>query len=121
MAGALVVGTGLGACLGGFPRGLGAGVLEQHVVVAADEVVAVSEVLESEAAEKDVRGGGRSQKAGAGTGCWVLWVMRERVRVRASGVCARFPWCPTWVQLLVLLVVSCVVRGGVVALSRLRG
>ena len=38
-----------------------------------------------------------------------------------SGVCAHCPWCPMCVPMLVLCVVSCMVRGGVVALSRLRG
>ena len=41
--------------------------------------------------------------------------------VRASGVCARFPWRPVCVQVLVPWVVSCVVRGGVVELSWMRG
>ena len=53
---------------------------------------------------------------GGGTGCWVLWVMSTRVRVRASGVCALFPWCPACVPPLVLWVVSCAPRGGVVVL-----
>ena len=47
--------------------------------------------------------------------------MRTRTRIRASGLCARFPWCPVCVPVLVSWVTSCVVRGGVVNLSRLRG
>ena len=43
------MGTGSGACLAGFPRGLGAGVLDEDVVEVADEVVVVVEVVESEA------------------------------------------------------------------------
>ena len=137
VAGAPAVGTGLGARLGDFARGLGGGVLDEDVVVEVDEVVVVVEVVESEAEETDVGDGGGSRvelevegtdmahpggsrMAGAGVGCWVLWAMRKRVRVRASGVCARFPWCPVCVPVLVLWVVSCVVRGGVVELSRLR-
>ena len=38
-AGLLAVGAGLGARLGGVPRGLGAGVLDEDVVVVVDEVV----------------------------------------------------------------------------------
>ena len=67
----------------------------------------------------DVAGGGGSQTAGAGAGCWVFWALRTRVRVRASGVCARFPLCPLCVLMLVLWVVSFLVRGGVVELSLL--
>ena len=92
VAGLLAVGTGLGARLGGFPRGLGGGVLDEDVVVVADEVVVVVEVVESEAEERAVGDGGGPWAAGAGVGCWVLRVMRTRVRVRALGVCARFPW-----------------------------
>ena len=91
-AGLLAVGTGLGACLGGFPRGLGGGVLDEDVVVVADEVVVVGEVLESEAEERAVGDGGGPWAAGAGVGCSVLQVMRTRVRAQAPGVCARFPW-----------------------------
>ena len=118
--GGLAVETGLWARLGGFPRCLGAGLSDEDLVVAADEVVVVVEVMESEAEEKDVGDGGWSWTAGTGAGCWVLWIMRTRVRVRASGVCARFPWRPACMPVLVLWVVSCVVRGGVVALFRLR-
>ena len=64
---------------------------------------------------------GGSQTAGAGAGCLVLRIIRTRVRSRASGVCAPFPWCPTCVPVPVLWVVSCVVLGGIVALARLRG
>ena len=45
----LAVGAGLGARLGGVPRGLGGGVLHEDVVLVVDEVVVVVEVLESEA------------------------------------------------------------------------
>ena len=48
-AGLLAVGTGLGARLGGFPRGLGVGVLDEDMVVVLDAVVVVVEVVESEA------------------------------------------------------------------------
>ena len=53
-AGLLAVGTGLGARLGGFPRGLGHGVLDEAVVVVVDEVVVVVEVVESEAENRAV-------------------------------------------------------------------
>ena len=91
-AGLLTVGTGLGARLGGFPRGLGGGVLDEDVVVVADEVVVVVEVVKSEA-EKRALGEGRGPwPAAAGVGCCVLRVMRTRVQVWAPGVWARFPW-----------------------------
>ena len=48
-AGLLAVGTSLGARWGGFPRGLGGGVLDGDVVVVVNEVVVVVEVVESEA------------------------------------------------------------------------
>ena len=91
MAGLPAVGTGLGARLGGFPRGLGGGGLDADVVVVVDEVVVVVEVVESKAEERAVRDRGGSWAARAGVGCWVLRVARTRVRVRAPGVCARFP------------------------------
>ena len=91
-AGLLAVGAGLGARLGGVPRGLGGGVLDEDVVVMVDEVVVVVEVVESEAEERAVGDGGGPWASGAGVGCWVLQVARTRVRVRAPGVCARFPW-----------------------------
>ena len=90
-AGLLAVGTGLGARLKGFPRGLGGGVLDEDVVVVGDEVVVVVEVVESEAEERAVGDGGGPWASGAGLGCWVLQVARTRVRVWAQGVCARFP------------------------------
>ena len=90
-AGLLAVGTGFGARLGGFPRGLGGGVLDEDVVVVLDEVVVVVEVVESEAEERAVGDGGGPWAWGAGVGCWVLRVARTRVRVRTLGVCARFP------------------------------
>ena len=46
VAGLLAVGTGLGAHLGGVPRGLGGGVLDEDVVVVVYEVVVVVEVVE---------------------------------------------------------------------------
>ena len=70
--GLLAVGTGSGACLGGLPRGWGDGVLDKDVVVVADEVVVVVEVVELEAEERDVGHGGGSWAAGLGFGCWVL-------------------------------------------------
>ena len=91
-AGLLAVGTGLGARLGGVPGDLGAGVLDEDVVVVVDEVVVVVEVVKSEAEERAVGDGGGPWASGAGVGCWVLQVVRTRVRVRAPGVCAPFPW-----------------------------
>ena len=64
--GLLAVGTGLGACLGGVPRGLEGGVLDEDVVVVVDEVVVVVEVVESEAEERAVGDGGGSWASGAG-------------------------------------------------------
>ena len=64
--GLLAVGAGLGACLGGVPRGLGCGVLDEDVVVAMDEVVVVVVVEESEAEERAVGDGGWSWASGAG-------------------------------------------------------
>ena len=49
---------GLGARLGGFPRGLGGGVLDENVVVVVDEVVVVVKVVESEAEERAMGDGG---------------------------------------------------------------
>ena len=49
VAGASVVGTGLGACLGDFARVWGGCVLDKDVVVEVDEVVMVVEAAESEA------------------------------------------------------------------------
>ena len=91
-AGLLAVGTGLGARLGGVPRGLGVGVLDEDVVVVADEVVVVVEVVESEAEERAVGDGGGPWASGAGVGFWLPQVARTRVRVRALGECAHFPW-----------------------------
>ena len=90
-AGLLAVGTGLGARLGGFPRGLGGGVLDEDMVVVVDEVVVVVEVVESEAEERALGDGRGLWASGAGVGCLVLQVARTRVRVRAPGVCAHFP------------------------------
>ena len=90
-AGLLAVGTGSGARLRGFPRALGGGVLDEDVVVVVDEVVVVVEVVESEAEERAVGDSRGPWASGAGVGCWVLQVARTRVRVRAPGVCARFP------------------------------
>ena len=92
VAGLLAVGTGLGAHLGSFPRGLGGGVLDEDLVVVVDEMVVVAEVLESEAEERVVGDGGGPWASGAVVGCLVLRVAKTRVRVRAPGVCARFPW-----------------------------
>ena len=66
--------------------------LDEDVVVVADEVVLVVEVVESQAEERAVGDGRGPWAAGAGVGCWVLRVMRTRVRVWAPGVCERFPW-----------------------------
>ena len=62
----LPVGAGLEARLGGVPRGLGGGVLDEDVVVEVDEVVVVVEVVESEAEERAVGDGGGSWASGAG-------------------------------------------------------
>ena len=65
-AGLLAVGVGLGARLGGVPRGMGGGVLDDDVVVVVDEMVVVVEVVESEAEERAVGDGGGSWASGAG-------------------------------------------------------
>ena len=65
-AGLLAVGACLQARLGGVPRGLGGGVLDEDVVVVVDEVVVVVEVVESEAEERAVGDGGGSWASGAG-------------------------------------------------------
>ena len=88
--GLLAVETGLGARLGGFPRSLGGGVLDEEVVVVVNQVVVVVEVVESVAEGRAVRDGGGPWASGAGVGCWVLQVAITRVRVRAPAVCARF-------------------------------
>ena len=121
MAGAPAPGTGMGAPLGDFARGLGGGLPDDDVLVEVDQVVVLVEVVGSEAEETDLGDGGGARTAGAGAGCWVVWAMRTRAGVRASGVCARFLWCPVCLPVLVLSVVSCVVRGGVVEWVRLRG
>ena len=64
--GLLAVGMGFGARLGGVPRGLGGGVLDEDVVVVVDEMVVVVEVVESEAEERAVGDGGGSWASGAG-------------------------------------------------------
>ena len=46
--------------------------LDEDVVVVADEMVVVVEVVESEAEERAVGDGGGPWAAGAGVGCWVL-------------------------------------------------
>ena len=73
-AGLLAVGTGFWGCLGGFPCGLGGGVLDEDVLVVVHEVVVVLEVVESEAEERAVGDGGGPWASGAGVGCWVLQV-----------------------------------------------
>ena len=65
-AGLLAVGAGLEARLGGVPRGLEGGVLDEDVVVVVDEVVLVVEVVESEAEERAVGDGRGSWASGAG-------------------------------------------------------
>ena len=57
-AGLLAVGTGSGARLGRFPRGLVGGVLDENVVMVVDELVVLGEVVESEAEERAVGDGG---------------------------------------------------------------
>ena len=90
------------------------------MVVAAAEMVVVVEVVESEAEETDVADGGGSRTMEAGAGCLVLWVTRRRLRVRALADCERCPCCSACVPVPGLWVVSCVARGGVVALCPLR-
>ena len=65
-AGLLAVGAGLEARLGGVPRGLGGGVLDEDVVVVVDEVVVVVEVVESEAEERAAGPGPRGRAYDAG-------------------------------------------------------
>ena len=65
-AGLLAVGAGLEACLGGVPRGLGGGVLDEDVVVVMDEVVVLVVAVGSEAEERAVGDGGGSWASGAG-------------------------------------------------------
>ena len=67
--GLLAVGTGLEARMGGFPRGLGGGVLDEDVMVVGDEVAVVVEVVESEAEERAVGEGGGPWASGADLGC----------------------------------------------------
>ena len=64
--GLLALGAGLEARLGGVPRGLGGGVLDEDVVVVVDEVVVVVEVVASEAEKRAVGDGGGSWASGAG-------------------------------------------------------
>ena len=85
------------------------------MVVVVDEVVVVVEFVELEAEERALGDGGVLWAAQAGVGCWVLRVVRTRVRVGAPGVCARFPWSPVRAG---AGVGAC---GGVVVLSRLCG
>ena len=61
-------------------------------MVVVDEAVVVLEGVESEAVERAVGDGGGPWAAGAGVGCWVLRVVRTRVRVQAPGMCTRFLW-----------------------------
>ena len=106
------MGTGLGARLGGFPRGLGGGVLDEDMVVVVDEVIVVVEVVESEAEERAVGDGGgpwawggwrrmlgpaSSEYEGLGSGT-------GRVRALSLVTCACWCWC-----------------GGVVSAVRARG
>ena len=65
-AGLLAVWVGLEARLGGVPRGLGGGVLDEDVVVVVGDVVVVVEVAELEAEERAVGDGGGSRASGAG-------------------------------------------------------
>ena len=65
-AGLLAVVAGLGARLGGVPRGLGGGVPDEDVVVVVDEVVVVVDIVESEAEGRAVEDGGGSWASGTG-------------------------------------------------------
>ena len=110
-----------GARLSDFARGSGGGVLGEDVVLELDEVVVVVDVVESEGEETVMGDDWGSRTVVGGAECWVLWALRTRALVQASGVCPRFPWCPVCMPVLVLWVVSCVVPGGALKLSRLRG
>ena len=118
-----------------LPAVWGGQVPDEGVVVEVDEVVV--EVVELEAKKTDlgdglgsrveskveetgVGDGLGSMTARAAAGCWVLWVMRSRVRFGALGACMHFPWYPVCVQGLVLWVVSCVVPAGVTELPPMR-
>ena len=57
-AGLLAGGAGLKACLGGFARGSGGAVLDEDLVVVADKVLVVVEVVKLEAEERAVGVGG---------------------------------------------------------------
>ena len=84
--------------------------------VTGSEKVGEVEGLDGEDAEAD-----ETDMGDARAGCWVLWASWVGVRVQASGVCARFTWCPVCVQVPVVWAVSCMARGGVVELSWMRG
>ena len=114
--GLLAVGAGLGASLGGVPRGRGGGVLDEDVVLVVDEVVVVVEVVESEAEERAVGdrggswafGGGRmmlgpvsSEDEGAGSGTG---------RVRAFSLVIHACWC--WCGGVVSAARACGLPGG---------
>ena len=77
--------------------------------------------MELEAEGTDFRDRGGSRMAEGAAGCCVLWARRVQMWVWASGVCARFPWCPVCMLVPVLWVVSCVVHGRVVESSWLPG
>ena len=109
VAGALAVGTGVGARLGGFPRGLRGNVLDEDVVVVADEVVVVFGVVESEVEERVVADGGGSRAAGVGPvemlgpvsneddcASSAIGCVRALPRVRADAAAVRGVMCGTW-------------------------
>ena len=111
-AGLLAVGTGFEPVWEVSPAAFGGGVLDEDVVVVVDEVVLVVDVVESEAEERAVGDSGGPWASGVGVECWVLRVVRTRVRVRAPGVCARFP----------LVTCACLCWcGGIVSAVRARG
>ena len=119
VAGLLAVGTGLGARLGGFPRGLGGGVLDEDVVlVVVDEVVVVSEDVESEA-RREGRGG-RQRARGCGGGHRMLGPASSEKEGAVSGSgCVRalsLVTCACWCRC------RCMWRcAGLVVAARARG
>ena len=120
-AAALAAAAALRACVDDVARCLAGGVPAWGVVGEVVAVVVLVDVEKLEAEEADVGDGQGSRTAGAGAGCWVLWARRVQVRVRASGMCARLPLRRVCLLVPVPWVVSCVVRGGVVESSWLRG
>ena len=134
--GSLGDGTGFGACVGDVALGQGGGLLGEVVVVEVDELVVVVEVGESgrEALVEEVEGEDRQDAEGAEmdwgdagarfsslAAIGVRWARSVSVRVRTSGVCTHFPWCPVCMQVPLLWAVSFMVCDGVVESYSMRG